>query len=641
MKSNLFLYILFLFVCSANLSAQQIKVTGKVTDGLTGDALPGANITIKGASQGVVTNVDGMYSIYCNSNETLAFMYIGYATEYVTVNNRTTIDVHLTPDIKKLDEVVVVGYATVKKYELTGSVSQVVEGKMAGISVRGTKSLSNGIHLFKNNKRQTSTASNVLTTPVPNDESYEKSSENGFQGVVKNPLSTFSIDVDKAAYSNVRRFINNGQRPPADAVRVEEMINYFDYDYPQPADKHPFAIYTEVSECPWQAGHKILHIGVQGKKIATDELPPSNLVFLIDVSGSMGEANKLPLLKSSFKLLVNNLRDEDKVAIVTYASSTGIALESTKGTDKEKINIAIDQLQAGGSTSGGAGIKLAYRIARENFMEDGNNRIILATDGDFNVGASSDAEMETLITKERESGIFLSCLGFGMGNYKDSKLEILADKGNGNHAYIDNLQEANKTLVSEFGGTLFTIAKDVKIQIEFNPSKVQAYRLVGYENRLLKDEDFKDDKKDAGELGSGHTVTVLYEIIPVGIESEFTKNIPDLKYQKPIIREDAAASNEIATVKMRYKKPDGHKSIELVKPIVDNLISIEKASENLKFSSAVAMFGMLLKNSEFKGVSSYDKVVELADNARNFDKEGYKAEFVRLVKTCLSLALKE
>jgi len=535
MKSRLFLSVLFILVCAIHLSAQTMKVTGKVMDASNGDPLPGVSVIVQGTAQGAITDVDGKYIINCNPNDILSFAFVGYITEKIAVSGKNEINVQLNQDVRQLDEIVVIGYGT-------------ASGSDDGLSPMFT---------FKRKNRNKATASaqvntSALVAPAPNDESYEKANENGFQGVAKNPLSTFSIDVDKAAYSNVRRFINSGQKPPADAVRVEEMINYFDYDYPQPVDRHPFAIFTEVSDCPWQTGHKLVHIGVQGKKIETDDLPSSNLVFLIDVSGSMESPNKLPLLKAAFKLLVNNLRENDRVAIVTYASSTRIALESTPGSDKEEIINAIDNLQAGGSTSGGAGIKLAYQEASENFIEKGNNRIILATDGDFNVGASSDADMDALITKERESGIFLSCLGFGMGNYKDSKLQILADKGNGNHAYIDNMQEANKTLVSEFGGTLFTIAKDVKIQIEFNPSKVQAYRLVGYENRMLKDEDFKDDKKDAGELGSGHTVTVLYEIIPSGVQSEFLKNIPDLKYQKTNINEASSALNEVATIKMRY-----------------------------------------------------------------------------------------
>jgi Ca-activated chloride channel family protein len=352
----------------------------------------------------------------------------------------------------------------------------------------------------------------------------------------------------------------------------------------------------------------------------------------------MSDANKLPLLKSAFSLLINNLREKDQVAIVVYAGAAGCVLPSTNGNNKHKILEAINSLESGGSTAGGAGIALAYKIARKNFIEGGNNRVILATDGDFNVGASSDGEMEDLITKERGSGIFLTCLGFGMGNYKDSKLETLADKGNGNFAYIDNLQEANKTLVSEFGGTLFTIAKDVKIQVEFNPAFVQAYRLIGYENRLLNEEDFKDDTKDAGELGSGHTVTALYEIIPVGLKSKFVKDVDNLKYQKITKPSNENASNELATVKMRYKKLTGNTSIELQKIVENNNNTIDIASDNLRFISAVAMYGMILRDSEFKGKSTLNQVIELADQSRENDKEGYKAEFVRLVKSSLSLA---
>jgi len=620
MKTRIFISIILAIVISTNMLAQTMILNGVITDASTNELLVGVSVQLEGTTVGTISDGSGKYRIECNPNATLVFSFVGYVTEKVPVNSRAVIDVKLTPDIKRLDEVVVIGYGTQKKSCVSGSVSSV-----SSVQIRGCNSVVQG----------KAAGLNVVNT---GDESYAKVQENGFKSVGKNPLSTFSIDVDKASYSNVRRFLNDGQKPPADAVRVEEMINYFDYEYPQPTDDHPFAIFTELSECPWQADHKLLHIGVQGKKIATSKLPSSNLVFLIDVSGSMDEANKLPLVKSAFKLLVNNLREKDRVAIVTYAGSTEIVLGSTIGDKKKEIIAAIDRLGAGGSTAGGAGIVLAYRVARENFIKGGNNRVILATDGDFNVGASSDGDMETLITKERQSGVFLSCLGFGMGNYKDSKLETLADKGNGNHAYIDNLQEANKTFGSEFSGTLFTIAKDVKIQIEFNPTKVQAYRLVGYENRLLNDEDFKDDAKDAGELGSGHTVTALYEIIPVGVESDFQKNIPDLKYQKPVVNRQVTESNEMATIKMRYKKPDGNKSIELEKIVEDGQKTIEDASENLKFSSAVAMFGMLLKDSEFKGTSNYESVIDLADNARNYDREGYKAEFVRLVKMCSDLA---
>jgi Ca-activated chloride channel homolog len=398
-------------------------------------------------------------------------------------------------------------------------------------------------------------------------------------------------------------------------------------------DEHPFSITTEYSDWPWQCDYKLLHIGLQGKKIATENLPSSNLVFLIDVSGSMAEPNKLPLLKSAFKLLVNNLRDKDRVAIVVYAGAAGLVLPSTCGDEKNIILEALDNLQAGGSTAGAAGVQLAYEVAQKYFIDGGNNRVILATDGDFNVGISNDNDLEDMIVEKRKSGIFLTCLGVGMGNYKDSKLETLADKGNGNYAYINDIQEANKVFVNEFGGTLFTIAKDVKIQVEFNPAKVQAYRLVGYENRMLNEEDFKDDAKDAGELGAGHTVTAIYEIIPVGVKSKFIKDVDDLKYQSTRDNRSDDLSDEVATIKLRYKKPNGDKSIEMIHPVDDNQCSISQTSNNFKFSAAVAMFGMLLRNSEFKGSGTYKDVVGLANQSRGIDKDGYRAEFIRLVKT--------
>ena len=366
---------------------------------------------------------------------------------------------------------------------------------------------------------------------ISGNEEYKAEKEIGFKATDKDPQTTFSIDVDRAAYTNVRRFImQNGQLPPKDAVRIEEMINYFDYNYAQPKGKDPINIETEISDSPWNKGLKILHIGLQAKTIPTDNLPASNLVFLIDVSGSMSDPNKLPLVKTAFKLLTDQLREKDKVAIVVYAGAAGLVLPPTSGKEKNKIKDALDNLSAGGSTAGGAGIELAYKTAFENFVKDGNNRVILATDGDFNVGVSSNDDLEKLVENKRKSGIFLSVLGFGMGNYKDSKMEILSDKGNGNYAYIDNLLEAEKVFVKEFGGTLFTVAKDVKLQLEFNPKYVKAYRLIGYENRVLANEDFKNDAKDAGEMGSGHTVTAIYEIIPAGVESAF---LPDkLKYQQ-------------------------------------------------------------------------------------------------------------
>lgn len=475
------------------------------------------------------------------------------------------------------------------------------------------------------------------TQPQWNTEEYDGINENIFHGALQNPLSTFSIDVDAASYSNIRRFIHNGQRPPKDAVRIEEMINYFTYDYKQPKGKDPFSIYTEISTAPWNSNHKLVHIGLQGKIIPTENLPPSNLVFLIDVSGSMEDVNKLPLLKSSFKLLVGQLREQDRVAIVVYAGAAGLVLPSTSGAQKQKIIDALDQLQAGGSTAGGAGIQLAYQVAVENFQKEGNNRVIIATDGDFNVGESSNAAMERLIEEKRKAGVFLTVLGFGMGNYKDSKMEILADKGNGNYAYIDNILEAQKVLVNEFGGTLFTIAKDVKLQVEFNSAKVQAYRLIGYENRILKNEDFNNDKKDAGELGSGHTVTALYEIIPVGVQSEFFKTDP-LKYQNTQINPFANATKEWMTVKFRYKHPSQEVSQLIVHSLSDREVSLEQASENFRWSAAVAGFGMILRESEYVGGFTTDQVLTLAEAARGEDKQGYRLEFINMVKSDLALA---
>ncbi len=463
-------------------------------------------------------------------------------------------------------------------------------------------------------------------------EDYDNFVENQFESPKSAPLSTFSIDVDNASYTNVRRFINNGQSVPKDAVRVEEMVNFFKYNYPQPQDQHPFSINTEYSNCPWNSNHKLLKIGLQGKNIPTENLPASNLVFLIDVSGSMSDANKLPLLKQSLKILVNELRKKDKVAIVVYAGAAGMVLPPTTGDEKQTIINALENLNAGGSTAGGAGINLAYKLAQENFVKGGNNRVILATDGDFNVGASSNTDMQTLIEEKRKSGVFLTCLGYGMGNYKDSKMEILADKGNGNYAYIDNIQEANRFLGKEFKGSMFAIAKDVKIQIEFNPKQVQAYRLIGYENRKLRPEDFTNDAIDAGELGSNHIVTALYEVIPAGVKSEFLNNQPDLKYTKVDANENNY-SDELATIKFRYKKPDGDKSIEMIKVIENKSIPLKNSSDDFKFSTAVAWFGLKLRDSNLVPNKATEDIKKLAKEGLSNDDEGYKAEFVRLVET--------
>ncbi|MCH7505110.1 VWA domain-containing protein [PVC group bacterium] len=464
-----------------------------------------------------------------------------------------------------------------------------------------------------------------------NTEAYNRIYENEFKSVVDEALSTFSIDVDTASYSNVRRFLTQGQFPIADSVRIEELINYFSYQYPQPEGDKPFSVSIDGAVCPWNTDHQLVRIGLQGKTLLAEEIPLSNLVFLLDVSGSMNSPNKLPLLKSALKMLVNQLSANEKVAIVVYAGAAGVVLESTPGDDKQKIIAALDQLQAGGSTAGGEGIKLAYKIAKNNLIVGGNNRVILATDGDFNIGASSDAEMERLIEEKRKDGIFLTVLGFGMGNYKDSKMEIIADKGNGNYFYIDTEREAKKVLVEELGSTLFTIAKDVKIQVEFNPAKVKAFRLLGYENRILAHQDFNDDTKDAGEIGAGHTVTVLYEIVPADSQEQF-QDVDDLKYQKQQIVE----SDDIMTVKLRYKNPDEDTS-QLIEQVITEKDIAKELSGDFQFAASVAEFGMILRGSEFKADATYTHVIQLAEQSKGEDKFGYRAEFIELVKKAQGL----
>ncbi|EDP70596.1 hypothetical protein FBALC1_07553 [Flavobacteriales bacterium ALC-1] len=683
MKTILQLCVVLLF--ATQLNAQQKSITGTVTTASDGLPLPGATVVIKGTSNGAQTDFDGKYSIKVNQGDALLISYIGMKSVELTVGTSNTYDVALEDD-SALDEVVVVGYGTStgdynwsgpskaqlrrqEKKKFHNKVSKQLAGQAAGVNIRGTRSINintnvlyivdgipiqkgynqlieeikqddiEHVNVYKSAKATSMFGDSardgciVITTKSGNyriqyDESYAQITENDFERTNLSPLSTFSIDVDKASYSNVRRMINNGQVIASDAVKIEEMINYFNYNYPQPTDDHPFSINTEVTDTPWHNKTQLVRIGLQGKSYADKDLPASNLTFLIDVSGSMSSHNKLPLLKSAFKLLVNQLREKDKVSIVVYAGAAGVVLEPTSGNNKEKIISALNNLQSGGSTAGGAGIKLAYKLAEKNFKKKGNNRVILATDGDFNVGASSDNDMKTLIEEKRKSGVFLSVLGFGYGNYKDSKLETLADKGNGNHAYIDNMQEAQKVFGKEFGGTLFTIAKDVKIQVEFNPKKVQAYRLIGYENRLLADEDFVDDNKDAGELGSGHTVTALYEVIPTGINSDYLKSVPNLKYTKT--ETVSNYEDELFTVKFRYKKPDASKSIEMVH--VQNT-KTKEASMDMNFASAVALFGMQLRNSKYDNNTKLVKVIELAEKGRGEDKDGYRAEFIRLVKS--------
>lgn len=612
MKTNrlkaMMLGLLVAVISLGTVNAETFIVKGKVTDAADGSGIIGCTIQVKGTTRGTLSNVDGEYTIRADKGEKLEFSYIGYEKQEAEVKS-DRLDIRLKANSLMLEECVVVGYGTQKKESLCGAVAYVTPSAMVS----------------------------RMYTDDMNAEEYKKITENNFKSVSESPLSTFSIDVDAASYSNMRRNINRGELPPADAIRTEELINYFSYDYPQPTGNDPVRITTEAGTCPWNAKHRLVRIGLKAKEIPTDKLPVSNLVFLIDVSGSMYGPQRLGLVQSSLKLLVNNLRDEDRVAIVVYSGSAGEKLPSTSGSDKQKIREAIDELTAEGSTAGGAGIKLAYKIAKQNFVKGGNNRIILCTDGDFNVGVSSNEGLEKLIEQERKSGIFLTVLGYGMGNYKDSKMQVLAEKGNGNHAYIDNLQEANRVLVNEFGATMYTVAKDVKLQIEFNPSQVQAYRLIGYESRLLKDEDFNNDAKDAGEMGAGHTVTAFYEIVPAGIKSDFIGKVDDLKYQKTKpVSVVANGSKELLTVKLRYKAPDGNISKKIEQSLIDD--KKEKVSSDFRFASAVAMFGQLLRDSDFKGNATYDKVISLAKTSLDNDEKGYRREFIRLVETAKGLA---
>ncbi len=461
-----------------------------------------------------------------------------------------------------------------------------------------------------------------------NTEDYHNFRDNGFQRPATSPLSTFAIDVDAASYSNVRRFLTQGQRPPADAVRVEELINYFPYNYPDPRGSDPFSVTTAQMPAPWANDHRLVLIGLQGRRIDARELPPSNLVFLLDVSGSMASPDKLPLVQRAFRLLVEQLRPEDRVAIVVYAGAAGLVLPSTPGSDKRTILAALDELQAGGSTAGGEGIKLAYQVAQQNHLANGNNRVILATDGDFNVGVSSEGELVRLIESRKQQGTYLTVLGFGTGNLKDSRMEALADKGNGHYAYVDDIMEARKVFVQEMGATLVTIAKDAKVQVEFNPAQVAEYRLIGYENRLMAAEDFNDDTKDGGELGAGHAVTAIYEVVLVGKGGTGT-SVDPLKYQAP--KNTGASTDELFTVKLRYQQPTGVGASRLISETVrrdDNA----SGNENLRFAAAVAEYGMLLRNSEYKAQSSWENVIAMARQNIGTDPGGYRAEFVRLAE---------
>ncbi|MGI4760991.1 MAG: YfbK domain-containing protein [Janthinobacterium lividum] len=623
--------------------AAPATVGGRVVDA-KGLGLPGVTVLVKGTALGVSTDQDGRYTLAGVPRKAkLLFSFVGFVTQEKAVpTNGQPLNVVLLEDHKSLSEVVVTGYGTVQQRDMTGSVSttsaapRVLQGKVAGVQIRGAVSKPR-----KARFASPSVAYDQEMLPARPEagagDTYAKVEENKFLAVGKEPLSTFSLDVDNASYTNVRRFLNEGQLPPRDAVRVEEMLNYFHYQLPAPAtaSPDPVRISAELSECPWAAGHQLARIGIQAKKVETASLPPANLVFLVDVSGSMNEPDRLPLVQAGLKLLVRQLRPQDHVALVAYAGAAGLVLPPTAGSRQADILEAIDRLQAGGSTAGGAGLRLAYSVAEQHVQKEGNNRVILATDGDFNVGESSDAAMEQLIVQQRETGVFLTVLGVGRGNLRDSRMELLADKGNGNYAYLDNLDEARRTLVAQFGGTLFTVAKDVKLQVEFNPARVASYRLIGYENRLLANEDFNNDRKDAGELGAGHTVVALYELVPVGSASPL---VDKLKYQAPAPPAPAGPSTEVLTVKLRYKEPHGLQSKLLAQPLAGPAAPIEQASADQQFAAAVAEFGQLLRQSEQRGTATWTTAAHLAEAGRGPDAEGYRAELGRLLKLAEGLA---
>lgn len=588
--------------------AQSAAISGRVHDAETGSPVPGAWVSVAGTQIGRTSSMSGRFFLpgVPPGEHVVEVSAPGYETtrDAVTVSagETATVDFALVPAVlPTLDEIAAPAAGQVRT----------LAWQVAG--------------------------ARMWPAPAGYDaESYAHLPENDFRLVSAAPLSTFSIDVDRASYANVRRFIQSGERPPVDAVRIEEMINYFPYSWDEIQSEHPFAVSAELWDAPWNTSHRLVRIGLRARSVETAHLPPGNLVFLIDVSGSMSSPDKLPLLKRAFALLVEQLRPQDRVAIVVYAGAAGLALPSTPGDQRAEILAALDQLGAGGSTAGGAGIQLAYETARKHRVEGGNNRVILATDGDFNVGASSDGEMVRLIEKERESGTFLTVLGFGAGNLKDSKMEQIADHGNGNFHYVDNLLEAKKVLVEEMGGTLLTLAKDVKIQVEFNPRHVAGYRLIGYENRLLNAEDFADDAKDAGDLGAGHAVTALYEVVPAGM-SVPRGEIAPLRYQP---ERDAPApssfDDEMMFVRVRYKEPEGTRSMLLEQAV---LVQRSSPSDDFRFAAAVAGFGMLLRDSPHAGAYTLDDVIRLARKSRGLDERGYRAEFVRMAETVRDLKL--
>jgi Ca-activated chloride channel family protein len=644
-----------LLLAPPNQQSSTLLITGHVTDSVNARDLQGANVRIVALNVSVGTDETGRYRIslprepYRGQEVAVQVRSIGFRPQVKSVRltaDTTTLDFALTVDINRLLEVVVTGATgATETRKLAFTVDKVTDGLSppASSPPAAVTPAPAPLPAPSPYAPPPTPAPNAAApppghgapgwhAPVDNTESYDRIRDNPFLRPRDNPLSTFSVDVDRASYTNVRRFIAGGQRPPKDAVRIEEMVNYFSYDYPEPEGRHPFSVTTEVARAPWNERNLLVRIGLQARRLSPASLPPNNLVFLIDVSGSMAGEDRLPLLKESLRLLVRQLREQDRVAIVVYAGAAGLVLPPTHGDQKHVILGALDRLHAGGSTAGGAGIRLAYEVARQHHQRQGNNRVILATDGDFNVGASSDADMERLIEEKRQQGTFLSVLGFGRGNLKDSKMEKLADKGNGNYAYIDNIVEAQKVLVDEMAGTLLTVAKDVKLQVEFNPRRVGSYRLIGYENRMLRKEDFNDDTKDAGEIGAGHSVTALYEIVPLHDDSDRGDVYP-LRYQsspRDSYKSPDRELMELMYVKLRYKQPDAAASRMLEHAVM--MPSRYRASADFRFAAAVAAFGMILRESEYRGHATLDGVLELARESLGDDESGHRAGFVKLVE---------
>ncbi len=633
------------FVVHSGAEARRVEATvivGRVT--AQGRPVAGTAITVPGRAVRALSAADGRYAIAVprsadSERITLLARRSGYEPwqSPVTLRGDTMrVDVRLVATVQEGDSAAPVTAAVRKdiptspapeRQRLGDARAKSITGAVASVPLAGAGQARGGVYGAETSIRRRREPGNT--------EAYDRIDENPFRSSAVAPLSTFSVDVDRASYSNIRRFLDHGSLPPKDAVRIEELVNYFPYADAEPARGDvPLRITTEVAGAPWNTAHDLVRIALRARDVDMRRAPAANLVFLIDVSGSMQGPGRLPLVKQSLALLVNQLREEDRVAIVVYAGNAGLVLPSTSGSDKQRILAALDGLEAGGSTAGGAGIRLAYDVVRQNFVRGGNNRVILCTDGDFNVGQSSDGALVDLIEQRRTEGAFLTILGFGMGNYKDAKMEKLADAGNGNYGYIDDLLEARKMLVKEMGGTLVTVAKDVKLQVEFNPARVRAYRLLGYEDRLLRDEDFANDAKDAGEVGAGHMVTALYEIVRTDVPLDVTLHETGaLRYQRPAA--PSAPSDELLHVAMRWKAPDGDRS-----QLVNHPVAARRAqpSESMRFASAVAGFGMLLRNSPYSGKLAWPAVIELARGARGDDRDGYRADFIRLAELAAELS---